>query len=76
VKIVADTSLAKIPNIGDCTFTSENDVEILRDVDIIILLGGDGTLLHLNSKLQGMFPSKSFGVFFFFFFFSPDYLML
>lgn len=52
VKIVVDTSLSKVPNIGECTFTNENDVEKLKEVDVIIVLGGDGTLLHLNSKLQ------------------------
>jgi NAD kinase len=55
VRIVIDASLSGLPNIGECTFTNENDVDKLQDVDIIILLGGDGTLLHLNSKLQGLF---------------------
>lgn len=52
VTIVTDSSLTNLPNIGNCKFTNDKDQHQFKDVDIIILLGGDGTLLHLNSKLQ------------------------
>jgi NAD+ kinase len=52
VTVVLDSSLSTLQGIGECQFVKENEENKFKNVDIIILLGGDGTLLHLNSRLQ------------------------